>query len=123
MSGAVIQLHGFPHQGLRQTKGEDEFTSEISSTRGRPVHPVCFHRSGLLEYVWYSHGVAVPAILYDQSIRYLDSVRFTIHRDMSAIQVRQNGEAIGLVWGCIISAPEVIASARERLGFKSVRFH
>jgi len=69
----------------------------------------------LLDYVWFSHGAAVPAILYDHTVRRLDSVRFTWHRDSSAIHLRQVGEVVGLFWPCHISAPEVLANARRRL--------
>jgi hypothetical protein len=76
---------------------------------------VFYHRTGLLDYVWFSHGAAVPAILYDHIVRRLDSVRFTWHRDSSAIHFRQAGEVVGLFWPCHISAPEVVAKARRRL--------
>jgi len=76
---------------------------------------VFYHRVGLLDYVWFSHGAAVPAILYDHTVRRLDSVRFTRHRDSSAIHLRQAGKVVGLFWPCGISAPEVLANARRRL--------
>jgi hypothetical protein len=69
----------------------------------------------LLDYVWFSHGAAVPAILYDHIVRPLDSVRFTWHKDSAAIHLRQAGEVVGLFWPCHISAPEVLAHARRRL--------
>ena len=78
MSGAVVQVLGHPPRGLRPTEKDEVFTAEISKTRGRPVRPVFYHRVGLLDYVWFSHGAAVPAILYDHTVRRLDSVRFTM---------------------------------------------
>jgi hypothetical protein len=86
MSGAVVQVLGHPPRGLRPTEKDEVFTAEISQGRGRLVRPVFYHRVGLLEYVWFSHGAAVPAILYDHTVRLLDSVRFTWHGDSSAIQ-------------------------------------
>ena len=115
MSGPVVQLLGHPPRGFRPTDENEVFTAEISKTRGRPVRPVFYHRVGLLDYVWFSHGAAVPAILYDHTVRRLDSVRFTRHRDSSAIHLRQAGEVVGLFWPCHISAPEVLAHARRRL--------
>ena len=115
MSGAVVQVLGHPPRGLRPTEKDEVFTAEISKTRGRPVRPVFYHRTGLLDYVWFSHGAAVPAILYDHTVRRLDSVRFTWHRDSSAIHLRQAGEVVGLFWPCHISAPEIFAKARQRL--------
>jgi hypothetical protein len=115
MSGAVVQMLGNPPRGLRPTEKDEVFTAETSQGRGRPVRPVFYHRVGLLDYVWFSHGAAVPAILYDHTVRLLDSVRFTRHRDSSAIHLRQAGEVVGLFWPCGISAPEVLAHARRRL--------
>ena len=115
MSGPVVQLLGHPPRGFRPTDENEVFTAEISKTRGRPVRPVFYHRTGLLAYVWFSHGAAVPAILYDHTVRLLGSVSFTRHRDSSAIHLRQAGEVVGLFWPCGISAPEVVAKARRRL--------
>ncbi len=115
LSGAVVQVLGRPPKGLRPTEKDEIFTAEISKTRGRPVRPVFYHHAGLLEYVWFSHRAAVPAILYDHTVRLLDSVSFTWHRDSSAIHLRQAGEVVGLCWPCDISAPEVLANARGQL--------
>ena len=115
LSGAVVQVLGRPPKGLRPKVKNEVFTAEISKTRGRPVRPVFYHRTGLLEYVWFSHRAAVPAILYDQTVRLLDSVSFTSHRDNLAIHLRQAGEVVGLFWPCDISAPEVLANARWQL--------
>jgi hypothetical protein len=103
MSGAVVQLLGHPPKGFRPTDENEVFTAEISKTRGRPVRPVFYHRVGLLDYVWFSHGAAIPAILYDHIVRRL------------AIHLRQAGAVVGLFWPCHISAPEVLAHARRRL--------
>jgi len=54
--------------------------------------------------MWFSHRAAVPAILYDHTVRLLDSVSFTWHRDSSAIHLRQSGDVVGLFWPCDISA-------------------
>jgi len=115
MSGPVVQLLGHLPRGFRPTDENEVFTAEISKTRGRPMRPAFYHRVGLLDYVWFSHGAAVPAILYDHTVRRLDSVRFTWHRDSAAIHLRQAGEVVGLFWPCHISAPEVLAHARRRL--------
>ena len=115
LSRAVVQVLGHPPRGLRPAEKDEVFAAEISRTRGRPVRPVFYHRVGLLDYVWFSHGAAVPAILYDHIVRPLDSARFTRHRDSSAIHLRQAGEVVGLFWPCHISALEVLANARRRL--------
>jgi hypothetical protein len=115
LSGAVVQVLGHSPKGLRPTEKNEVFTAEISKTRGRPVRPVFYHHVGLLEYVWFSHFAAVPAILYDHTVRLLDSVSFTRHRDSAAIHLRQAGEVVGLCWPCYISAPEVLANARRQL--------
>ena len=63
-SGAVIQLFGRPPAGLVQAQEKEVFTGDIATGWGRPIRPLFYHQSNLLEYVWYSHGAAVPAVLY-----------------------------------------------------------
>jgi hypothetical protein len=115
LSGAVVQVLGHPPQGIKPAEKDEVFTAETSKGRGRPVRPLFYHRVGLLDYVWFSHGTAVPAILYDHIVRRFDSVRFTWHRDSSAIHLRQAREVVGLFWPSHIAAPEVLAHARRRL--------
>jgi hypothetical protein len=43
----------------------------------------------LLDYVWFSHGAAVPAILYDHTVRRLDSVSPPASRLLGQRQRRQ----------------------------------
>ena len=118
MVGAAVQLWGSPPKWLQlepeQQEGEHG-TFEIAANRGRPVCPVFYQRSGPLEYVWFSHGVALPAIFFDQSVRRLVGVTYTRHGSHPAIHVRQNGELIGLIWPCGIWAPDVTKNARLRL--------
>jgi hypothetical protein len=115
MSGPVIQLLGQPPAGLHPVQKDGPLTSETSQSRGRHVRPVFYHRTGQLAYVWFSHGAAVPAVLYDAAARTLDSIRYTWHRGNSAIHVWREGKVVGLIWPCGISAPEVIANARHEL--------
>jgi hypothetical protein len=115
-SGAVIQLFGRPPAGLVQAEEKEVFTGNMATGRGRPIRPLFYHQSNLLEYVWYSHGAAVPAVLYDYSIRLLRRpVTFTIHRRHKAIHVHQGGEPTGLVWPCDISAPRVRQAAQRHI--------
>lgn len=92
-----------------------------SSTRGRSVRPVFYQQSGPLDHVWFSHGVAIPALLYDQVLRPLSGLNFTVHRDNKAIHVRAGGPVIGLIWPCWIGAPEVVASTRRQLGLNAAK--
>jgi hypothetical protein len=115
-SGAVVELFGGPPNGLRRNKNGDAITSNISTSRGQYVRPSCFHRSGLLEYIWFSNFQAVPALLYDWAVRFLgESIDFTWHRDSRAIHMWRAGEVVGLLWPCGIAAPEVVATARRHL--------
>jgi hypothetical protein len=122
MSGAVIELWGRPPRHLRvvkRAKGTEEFTKEPCLTRGRAVRPIFHQKSGLLEYVWFSDGVAVPTVLFDNSVGRLVDLTFTIHAGCEAIHVRRHGKVIGLIWPCSIYAPEVVRSARARLKARS----
>jgi hypothetical protein len=115
-SGAVIQLFGRPPAGLVQAEEKEVFTGDMATGRGRPIRPLFYHQSNLLEYVWYSHGAAVPAVLYDYSIRLLRRpVTFTVHGGHEAIHVHQGGEPIGLVWPCDINAPRVRHAAQRHM--------
>ena len=115
-SGAVIQLFGRPPAGLVQAEEKEVFTGDMATGRGRPIRPLFYHQSNLLEYVWYSHGAAVPAVLYDYSIRLLRRpVTFTIHCGHEAIHVHQGGEMMGLFWPCDISAPRIMQAAQRHL--------
>ena len=115
-SGAVIQLFGRPPAGLVQAEEKEVFTGDMATGRGRPIRLLFYHQSNLLEYVWYSHGAAVPAVLYDYSIRLLRRpVTFTVHGGHEAIHVHQGGEPIGLVWPCDINAPRVRHAAQRHM--------
>jgi hypothetical protein len=120
MHGAVAKFLGRPTGGLRRTETRDDFASDISKSRGQHVRPVFLQRAGLLEYIWFSHCQAVPAILYDWSVNFLGPVRYTWHRDGRAIHIWQSEKLAGLLWRCHISAAEVLASARQHL-LKSFR--
>jgi hypothetical protein len=122
MSGAVIELNGHPPEHLhvsKRVKRGDEFTREPCLTRGRAVRPVFHQKSGCLEYVWFSNGVAVPTVLYDNSVGLLDDLTFTCHASCEAIHIRRHGKVIGLIWPCSIHAPGVVASARAELKSRS----
>jgi hypothetical protein len=116
MSGAVVELFGHPPTGLRQIEHGDNITSAISQSAGQHVRPIFFHRAGVLDYIWFSHGQAIPSILYDWAVKFLGgSVDYTWHRDSRAIHVWQAGKLVGLFWPCQVAAPEVVASAKKRL--------
>jgi hypothetical protein len=115
MSGAVAEILGVPPKGLRCAESGEVYKSNISDTTGQSVRPVFYHRIGPLEYIWFSNGLAFPAILYDWSIRFLDSVSFSWHRDNEAIHAWQAGKVVGLLWPCDISAPQVVENARKHL--------
>ena len=114
-SGAVVELRGHPPRNLQVASRDKVISAGMSATRGRATRPMFYHRSGPLEYVWFTHGAALPARLYDCCIRQRASVTFTIHRDTDAIHIRRDGEVIGLIWACGIAAPEVVARARQYL--------
>lgn len=117
-SGAVVELSGKPPSDFRcaeKAKRREELTALPSKTRGRPVRPAFYQRSGPLEIVWFNHGAPVPAILFDNSVGLLRDVTFTCHQDVKAIHVRRGEQVIGLVWPCTIWAPEVVAAAKTRL--------
>jgi hypothetical protein len=114
--GATVQLWGEPPKSLRVIEKETDLIPDaVNTSRGRPVRPVFYHRCGLLEYVWFRHGAALPAVMYDCCLAHLESVKFDTHRNTRAIQLRQGSEVIGLVWPCSIVAPEVTASAQRQL--------
>lgn len=124
MSGAVVELCGRPPQGLRQVRDrrrldDPPFMEEPSTTKGRPVRPAFCHRSGPFEFIWFSHGRAVPAVRWDHSVGLLEDLHFIWHKGHGAIHVHRNGQFIGFVWPCSVSAPEVVASAKARLRQKS----
>ena len=114
-SGAVVQLPGHPPRGFHPTEQAEAFTADVSTTRGRPVRPVFYQHSGVLDYVWFNHGAAIPAVLYDHTLRLMEGLNFTVHRDNSAIHIRREEIVLGLCWPAGISAPEVIQNARAEL--------
>jgi hypothetical protein len=118
MVGAAVELWGLPPKWLRpevEQQEEEHFMVKIAVGRGCPVRPVFYQRSGPLEYVWFSHGVAFPAVFFDQTVRRLVGVTYTHHRGYKAIHVRQNEELIGLIWPCGIWASEAVRNARLEL--------
>lgn len=117
MVGAVIDLIGRPPKEFCATKvpkGE-EFSKPPSQTCGQPVYPMFYQRSAMLEYVWFSNGLAVPALLYDNTVGRLDFLTFTSHKDTSAIHVRQAGKVVGLIWPSVSPTPEAADSACRQL--------
>jgi hypothetical protein len=115
-SGAVVQLAGLPPKGLRRVKEKGDLAARVSTSRGRTVKPLFYQRTGPLDYVWFNHGNAVPAILYDHSIRSLTEPTFMAHdEDDSPITMHVADRLAGLVWTCTISAPEVTPSAHAEL--------
>ena len=87
----------------------------ISETRGQHVRAVFFHRVGPLEYIWFSNGLAFPAILYDWSISFLGSwttpAIATVKPSMSG---RREGWS-GFSGRATFMRPEVLANARKHL--------
>lgn len=114
-SGAVVQLMGCPPRGFQPAETEKVLDTKVSNARGRSVRPVFYQRTGRLAYVWFSHAAAMPAMLYDLTVRDMGDVSFTVHRENSAIHVRREGSVIGLLWPCGISAPDVTRSALAHL--------
>jgi hypothetical protein len=117
-TGAVIVLCGHPPRHLRveeRVERINTFTTEPSGTRGRYVRPVFHQRSGLLDFIWFNSGAAVPAVLYHNSVGLLTDVTFTCHAGCAAIHVHRNDQVIGLIWPSSIYAPEVVESARAQL--------
>jgi hypothetical protein len=114
-SGAAIQLRGHRPRGFRPAEQAGTFTAEVSTTRGRPVRPVFYQHNGVLDYVWFNHGAAIPAVLYDHTLRLMQGLNFSVHRDNSAIHIRREGKVLGLCWPARITAPEVIQNARAEL--------
>lgn len=114
-SGASLQLVGSPPKMIQVIEKSESLEAEVSSTRGRVVRPLFYHHAGMLDYVWFNHGVAIPAILYDYTLRMMERLSFTIHSGNSAIHVRRDGQVVGLCWPVRISAPEVIQNAKAEL--------
>lgn len=115
-----LSLSDQPPKGLRPVRApaspnDPPFMKEPSVTKGRPVRPVFCQRSGPFEFIWFSHGQPVPAVLWDNSVAVLKGLRFTWHKGHRAIHVRRKDEVIGFIWPCWISAPEVVASAKAQL--------
>ncbi len=107
---------GAPPQGFCSAeKGENFDDAKLSATPGRHVRRVFYHHSGRLDYVWFSHGAALPAILYDLVLRPWHGLSYTVHRGNEAIHIRRAGGLVGLVWPCGIFAPEVAENARPQL--------
>jgi hypothetical protein len=123
MAGSVIELCGRPPEHLRvveRVKRKDPFTIEPSRTRGRAVRPVFHQHSGLLDFVWFNSGAAVPSVLYDNTVGHLNNLTFTCHAGCEAIHVHRNKKIIGLIWPCMIYAPDVVASAQSQLNALTV---
>lgn len=114
-SGAALQLVGLPPKTFQTIEEREDLEAEVSPTGGREVRPLFYHHSGLLDYVWFNHGAAIPAILYDHTLRLIERLKFTVHRGNSAIHVRRDEEVVGLCWPVGISAPEVTQNARAEL--------
>jgi hypothetical protein len=131
-SGAVVQLSGHPPRGFRPTEQAEAFTAEVSTTRGRPVRPVFYQHSGVLDYVWFNHGAAMPAVLYDHTLRLMQGLSFTVHRDNSATHRKKKlrfakvtdepgGWAIaGQIWGIDAETDAISRDLADRL-FKERR--
>ncbi|HEV2328652.1 MAG TPA: hypothetical protein VGY56_07695 [Verrucomicrobiae bacterium] len=123
MTGAALDIAGQPPKHFRIKKSDPgpELSKPPSATPGQTVHPLFYQKSGLLEYVWFSGGFAMPAALYDQVVRPLGRLDFTLHDEHEALHIRRDGRVIGMIWPCFIGAREVAANARRRLGLKTVK--
>ena len=115
MGAASVELFLPPPEHLRRVDMKVKLVGEPSLTRGRLVRPVMYQSSGPLKYVWFSHRMAVPAVLYDNSIALLGNVGFSVHCDREAIHVHQTGRLIGFIRPARIYAPEVVANAQREL--------
>jgi hypothetical protein len=120
MFGAAIELIGYPPPNVhivRETPCANltPFMKEPSSTKGRPVRPAFFQRSGRFEFIWFGHGQAIPAVLWDNSVRLLEGLHFTCHKGHGGIHVRRGREVVGFLWPCSIFAPEVVSNAKAQL--------
>lgn len=114
-SGAALLLVGPPPKTIQVVEKRQHLDAETSPTRGRCVRPVTYHHTGMLDYVWFNHGAAIPAILYDHTLRLMERLSFSVHRGNSAIHVQRDEEVVGLCWPVGISAQEVIQRARAEL--------
>ena len=123
MTGAAVEIAGQPPKQFRVKKSQPgaDLSKPRSSTRGQSVRPVFYQRSSLLEYVWFDCGFAMPVVLYDHVVRPLGRLDFTLHGEHEAIHIRQNGQAVGLIWPCFIGAPDVAGNARRRLGLNPTK--
>ena len=117
LTGSAVELMGIPPKGFITIKeaGEEKFSAAPSQSRGRIVRPVFYQRSGPLEYVWFSHGVSVSAVLYEQTVAPMRVNKFTAHSDAEAIHVHQAGKIVGLIWPNSYTPPHVAESARIQL--------
>jgi len=52
----------------------------------------------MLDYIWFSHGVPVPAVIFGATVGRLDSVSYTCHNDVTAIPIRRQKAVVGLLW-------------------------
>lgn len=63
MTGAALEIAGQPPKELRikETERGVDLSKPPSPTRGQSVRPGFYQQSGLLEYVWFACGFAMPA--------------------------------------------------------------
>jgi len=79
-------------------KISDELTGPtLSVGRGVRVHPLCYHSSGALRYVWFSNNLVLPAKLFDFSFGHASSLRFTHDSRNGVIVVWEAQKPIGKI--------------------------
>lgn len=97
-SGAALQLMGPPPKTIQVVEKREDLEGETSPTRGRGVRPLFYNDTGMLDYVWFNYCAAIPANLYDHTLRLMERLSFSVHRGNSAIHVRRDGEIVGWCW-------------------------
>jgi len=112
MGTAAVLLNEKPPRHLRAIETDVTFGGETRVLPARPVRPIFYQKSGPLEYIWFNHRAAVPAVLYDNTVALLKEVTFTWHgHERGAIHVHKLGRQIGLIWPASIFAPDVVSGA------------
>lgn len=116
--GAAVLALGKPPARIASTPSAEPFAFKPSPTRGRHIRAVFCQRSGMLEYVWFSSRVPVPAAMYCAALRGRSGVRFTCHQDRPMIHVWQDGDIVAFLWPSSILSWQVTDSAMAQFGAK-----
>jgi hypothetical protein len=115
--GGAVEFLGRPPAGMstKRCVEENEISVRPSKNRGRRVYPVFLQHSAMLQYIWFSNGMSVPAVLFGATAGRLNSVSYTNHTDVTAIHVREQRAVIGLLWPNSFTPAETMRSAHQEL--------